>query len=162
MCKKIIYINPAPCVSVIPIKNSKILLCIRGIEPRIGTYDFIGGFVNVGETIKEAALRETLEETGLTVKLDKYLGEYQEEYLKNITYPLVVIYTAKIIKGVLKAGDDVSKLEWIKITDINKLNLKGSFPGIKKTLNNFVKFYVGDLGIEPKPDGPQPPILPLN
>jgi len=138
-CGKKVYINPAPCVSIIPVKDNKILLSIRGIEPKKGSYDFIGGFVDVGETIEEAVKRETLEETGLHIKLKKYLGEYSEEYLPGITYPLCFTYTVSIIGGKEKASDDVASLEWVNMEDIRKLDLTNSFPGVRKTLNDFLK-----------------------
>ncbi len=143
VCKNnhIVYINPAPCVSIIPVKNNQILLCKRGIEPRKGTYDFIGGFVNVGETIENAVLRETKEETGLVVKLEKYLGEYSEEYTPQVSYPLCFTYIVSIVNGDAKANDDVSELIWINIKDIENLDLTGSFPTIERTLEDLAKIY---------------------
>ena len=137
-CGKEIFINPAPCVSVIPIKDNKILLSIRGIEPKKGTYDFVGGFVNVGETIGECGIRETEEETGLKIKLDKFLGECNETYIPGVTYPLTFNYTAKIIGGVLKANDDVAELVWIDINDIESLDLTKSFKSIKIVLDRLL------------------------
>jgi 8-oxo-dGTP diphosphatase len=129
-------------VSVIPIKNNEILLSKRGVKPRKGTYDFIGGFVNVGETIKQAAIRETFEETGLKIKLKDFIGEYSEIYVPNITYTLCFTYTAQILEGKVKANDDISSLEWVKLENIDKLDLKGSFPSIKTALNDIVDKYL--------------------
>ena len=48
----------------------------RGIEPRYGAWTFPGGFIEVDETAEEAALRETEEEVGLSLKLGRLLGIY--------------------------------------------------------------------------------------
>lgn len=138
-CDEKVYINPAPCVSIIPIRDNKILLTKRGIEPRKGTYDFIGGFVKVGETIEQTATRETLEETGLKIELTDYLGEYSEEYTPDVTYPLCFTYLAKILDGKPNPDDDVSELIWVNIDEIKNLDLTESFPTIKKTLDDFLK-----------------------
>ncbi len=134
-----IYINPAPCVSIIPIKDNKLLFSKRGIEPRKGTIDILGGFVNVGETIQEAAIREIFEESGLKIKVEKLIGEYHEEYTPKITYPLCFAYTASIIGGELKAQDDVSELFWVDKNDIKNLDLTGSFPTIKTMLEDLLR-----------------------
>lgn len=133
-CHGKVYINPAPCVSVIPIKNNKILLARRGIDPKKGAIDFIGGFMNVGETVEEAAKREVLEETGLKIRLKDFLGDYPEYYVPGVTYLLTFNYTAEIVGGKLKAQDDVAELIWVDIKDIKKLDLTNSFKTVRKVL----------------------------
>lgn len=144
-CGEKLYINPAPCVSVIPIRKNKILLTKRGIEPRKGAFDFVGGFVDIGETTEKAVMRETKEETGLTIKVDKYLGQYLEVYRKDTTYSLCFLYTVKITKGKEKPQDDVKELIWVDIDKIKDLNLRGSFPGAIKILNSLKKVILSGI-----------------
>jgi ADP-ribose pyrophosphatase YjhB (NUDIX family) len=140
-CKNnhLVYVNPSPTVNVLPIKDCKILFSRRAIEPRKGTIDILGGFVNVGETTREAAVREIFEETGLKIKIDKSIGEYHEIYAPEINYPLCFAYTASVISGELKPQDDVSELFWVDINDIKNLDLTGSFPTIKGMLEDLLK-----------------------
>ncbi len=135
----VVYINPAPTVNVLPIKDGKILFSKRDIEPRKGTVDMLGGFVNIGETTREAAVREVLEETGLNVRIEKLIGEYHEVYRPEVTYPLCFAYTASVVSGELKVQDDVSELFWVDINDVKNLDLTGSFPTLEIILDDLFK-----------------------
>ncbi len=68
-CGAIHYVNPRPVVGTIPVWNEQILLCRRAIEPRHGFWTLPAGFMEVGETTAEGAIRETLEEAGARVDL---------------------------------------------------------------------------------------------
>ncbi len=68
-CGAIHYVNPRPVVGTIPVWNDLILLCRRAIEPRHGFWTLPAGFMEVGETAGEGALRETREEACARVEL---------------------------------------------------------------------------------------------
>lgn len=68
-CGAVHYVNPRPVVGTIPVWNEQFLLCRRAIEPRHGFWTLPAGFMEVGETTAEGALRETLEEAGARVQL---------------------------------------------------------------------------------------------
>jgi ADP-ribose pyrophosphatase YjhB (NUDIX family) len=68
-CGSVHYVNPRPVVGTIPVWNERILLCRRAIEPRHGYWTLPAGFMEVGETTAEGALRETLEEAGARIEL---------------------------------------------------------------------------------------------
>lgn len=68
-CGAIHYVNPRPVVGTIPEWDGRILLCRRAIEPRHGFWTLPAGFMEVGETTAEGAIRETLEEAGARVDL---------------------------------------------------------------------------------------------
>ena len=59
-------------------ETGRVLLLRRGIMPQIGKWTFPGGYVDLGETPSQAALRETLEEVGMRVTLGKLLGLYSD------------------------------------------------------------------------------------
>lgn len=69
VCGSIHYVNPRPVVGTIPVWDDRVLLCRRAIEPRHGYWTLPAGFMEVGETTAEGALRETLEEAGARVEL---------------------------------------------------------------------------------------------
>ena len=69
-CGYIHYQNPNAVVGTLPYCGDKVLLCKRGIEPRLGLWTLPAGFLEMGETLQEGALRETKEETNSQVKID--------------------------------------------------------------------------------------------
>ena len=73
VCGTIHYENPLNVVGTVPAWNDKVLLCRRNIEPRYGFWTLPAGFMELGETTSEGALRETEEEAGARVDL---LGLY--------------------------------------------------------------------------------------
>ena len=68
-CGTIHYQNPLLVVGTIPEHERRILLCRRAIEPRYGYWTLPAGFMENGETVAQAAARETLEEAGARVEL---------------------------------------------------------------------------------------------
>jgi len=62
--------NPALTVDLIIVAERRVLLIKRAREPFSGFWALVGGFVEYGETVEEAAVREAKEETGLDVKLE--------------------------------------------------------------------------------------------
>ncbi|HEV7912957.1 MAG TPA: NUDIX hydrolase [Albitalea sp.] len=73
VCGTIHYENPLNVVGTVPAWNDKVLLCRRNIEPRYGLWTLPAGFMELGETTAEGAVRETVEEAGARIDL---LGLY--------------------------------------------------------------------------------------
>lgn len=70
-CGEIHYENPINVVGTVPVRDERVLLCLRSIEPRSGLWTLPAGFLELGETIEEGALRETDEEAGARVELQE-------------------------------------------------------------------------------------------
>lgn len=107
-CDQPIYENPIPvtCVVVVNPKNH-ILLVKRSVPPKQGFWCLPGGFMELGETPEESALRELGEETGLSGKIELLLGvtvNPSEQY----DTALMVGYLIRTYSGMLTAGDDAS------------------------------------------------------
>ena len=76
-CGHIAYVNPRLVVTAFPITDDgEIVLLRRGIEPGLGQWAQPGGFLEVDETVNQAAIRETWEETGLLVEPGEIIGLY--------------------------------------------------------------------------------------
>jgi ADP-ribose pyrophosphatase YjhB (NUDIX family) len=76
-CGYIAYVNPRLVVTTLPVDHEgRLVLLRRGIEPGRGAWAQPGGFLEVDETVTEAAIRETHEETGLTVRPGEIVGLY--------------------------------------------------------------------------------------
>jgi ADP-ribose pyrophosphatase YjhB (NUDIX family) len=76
-CGHIAYVNPRLVVTTLPVTDDgRLVLLRRGIEPGRGAWAQPGGFLEVDETVHEAAIRETFEETGLVVEPGEIIGLY--------------------------------------------------------------------------------------
>jgi len=68
-CATVHYENPLNVVGTLPVWQEQVLLCRRNIEPRKGYWTLPAGFMELGETAAEGALRETVEEAGAHVEM---------------------------------------------------------------------------------------------
>ncbi len=69
VCKTIHYENPLNVVGTLPVWHDKVLLCRRNIEPRRGLWTLPAGFMELGESSADGALRETIEEAGARIEM---------------------------------------------------------------------------------------------
>jgi 8-oxo-dGTP diphosphatase len=84
-------------VTTLPITDTgDVMLIKRGIEPGLGMWAQPGGFLEIDETVREAAIRETLEETGLVVEPGRIVGLYSRVEAAVV----VVAFEARIVGGV--------------------------------------------------------------
>jgi 8-oxo-dGTP diphosphatase len=116
-CALTIYKNSKPTASVLLVKDDKVLLAKRGIEPFKGMYDIVGGFLKDGEDPIEGVKREAKEETGLKIKILDFLGIYMDTYGPTGEHTFNTYYVGEIIGGEMSPQDDVSELEWVPIAD---------------------------------------------
>ena len=144
-CKKKVFIPSYPGVSVLPVKNGKVLLAKRAKEPKNGLWDSIGGFLKEGESPELGAKRETKEETGLDIKLGNLLGIYTDsyEYEGQVYETLNLYYLTEITGGEIKAEDDVSELVWFPI---EKLPENVGFKSFGEALEDLKKWYKTSRG----------------
>jgi 8-oxo-dGTP diphosphatase len=101
-CGFVFYIDPKIAVgTIIRTANDTLVLVRRAIEPGYGKWVFPGGYVDRGEPLTVAAIREAREECGLDVRLDGLVNIYS--YAGRA--PVIVVYAATAVGGSL-AGDD--------------------------------------------------------
>jgi len=124
--------GPVVAVGVIihqrnPILGDQVVLVRRGQEPSRGLWTFPGGAVELGETIRDAARREALEETGLHVDVGKVVAVvdnvvYDEQ--NRVQYHYVIIdLMARVVGGSLRPGTDVSDARWARLEDVETLDM---------------------------------------
>lgn len=70
-CATVHYENPINVVGTLPVWGDQVLLCRRAIEPRYGLWTLPAGFMELGETVAQGALRETEEEAGAHIELQE-------------------------------------------------------------------------------------------
>jgi len=113
-CEFVFYQNPAPAAGTIIIENNEILWVKRKFDPRKGGWTFPAGFLEYDEHIEECAVRETFEETGLHVKLDRLFNAYMAMDDPR-TQVVLVLYLANRTGGVLTPGDDAIEAKFFPI-----------------------------------------------
>ena len=111
------YLKPSIAVDGILIKNGKILLIKRKNEPFKGKWALPGGFVEYGERVEDAILREFEEEVGLKAKIRKLLGVYSKPDRDPRGHVISIVFLLDA-EGEAKAGDDASDA---KFFDLNAL-----------------------------------------
>ena len=107
-CGFIFYLDPKVAVgTIITDDASRIVLVRRAIQPGYGLWVFPGGYVDRGEEVRGAAVREAREECGLDVRLDRLLDVYSYEGSPVI----IIVFAASMIGGELCAADKEECLE---------------------------------------------------
>ncbi len=107
-CGSISYVNPRLVVSTIPVTDDgRVVLLRRGIEPGRGSWAQPGGFLEVDETVTEAAIRETFEETGLVVRLGEIIGFYSRLEAAVV----VVAFEAAVTGGEFRTNPEALEIE---------------------------------------------------
>ncbi len=107
-CGHVAYVNPRLVVTTIPItEDGEVVLLRRGIEPGRGSWAQPGGFLEVDETVSEAAIRETLEETGLIVEPGEIVGLYSRLEAAVV----VLVFEARIVGGAFRTSPEALEIE---------------------------------------------------
>ncbi|MDA8236391.1 MAG: NUDIX hydrolase [Chloroflexi bacterium] len=95
-CGYVAYVNPRLVVTTLPVTDAgEVMLLRRGIEPGRGMWAQPGGFLEIDETVREGAIRETAEETGLVVEPGEIVGLYTRPEAAIV----VVAFVARIVGG---------------------------------------------------------------
>jgi ADP-ribose pyrophosphatase YjhB (NUDIX family) len=103
-----IYRNPVPTVDIIIGYEGGIVLVLRKNPPP--GWALPGGFVDYGETVEAAAIREAREETGLDLADLRQFGVYSDPGRDPRQHTITTVFTAKGA-GTMKAGDDAARVQ---------------------------------------------------
>ncbi len=113
-CGVVHYRNPKIVVGAVCTWADRLLLCRRAIEPRAGFWTIPAGFLELGETAEEGALREAWEEAGARIAIDGLLAVYSVPRVEQVQ----LLYRAKLLDPDIKAGAEsleVRLVEWSEI-----------------------------------------------
>jgi ADP-ribose pyrophosphatase YjhB (NUDIX family) len=94
-CGFISYENPKVVVGSVVVADGRVLLCKRAIEPRLGFWTLPAGYLELGETLAEGALREAQEEAEAAIELDGILGVFSIVRIGQV----LVIFRARFPSG---------------------------------------------------------------
>ena len=102
--------TPKLMVDVVIPSEGRVVLIRRGSDPFEGQWALPGGFVEVGETVEQAALREAAEETGLAVELARLVGVYSDPDRDPRGHNVSVAFLARVVGGDLIAATDAAEV----------------------------------------------------
>lgn len=101
-CKFVLFLDPKVATGAIFSMNGGVVLVQRAIEPSYGKWVFPGGYVDRGEALEDAAIREVKEESGLDVRLTRLLGVYS-----SVGNPVILIaYAGEVTGGSLRVDEE--------------------------------------------------------
>ncbi|HWP24515.1 MAG TPA: NUDIX hydrolase [Candidatus Binatia bacterium] len=135
-CSFIFYQDPKVVAGTIFTLDGGIVLLRRGVEPAMGKWVFPGGYVDRGESVKDAAIRETKEESQLDVKLGRLLNVYSYPRSPNV----IVVYAAEVIGGKLAPADESTEAGIFAPKDLPWEDL--AFESTRDALNDYIQSYL--------------------
>lgn len=126
--------QPLIGVGALIVENGRVVLIKRGKAPLLGEWSIPGGMLELGETLRQGAERETLEETGLVVRATELLGVFDRvvpDADGKIVYHYVLIdFLCERISGELLAGADAADARWFTPEEVAKLPLAEDTMGV--------------------------------
>ena len=131
---KMINIIASSCI----LNNNKILMVQENKVDIKGLWDLPGGKVKIGEDIKQAVIRETLEETGYNIELNSIL--LMQNYVTSKGVLLIIYFNAALqdLKQEEFRKDEISNVKWLSLEEIESITenkIRGG-DGIKKIIYN--------------------------
>jgi len=119
--------TPLVGVGAIIIADSRVVLVKRAHPPIQGQWSIPGGVLEVGELVREAAVREAREETGLIVEPGELLGVFDRVLRTGdgrVQYHYVLIdFLCRVVGGDLKAAGDADDVRWFTREELPALKL---------------------------------------
>jgi len=130
-------LRPMLGVGALIFDEDRILMAERGGEPLKGWWSIPGGLVETGESLDAAIRREVREETGLEVRplgMIEIFERIMRDAQGAAEYHYVLIdYICRVQSGTACAGDDVSRVEWVRQSDLQQLKItEGTLAVIEK------------------------------
>lgn len=146
-CHTVHYQNPKMVVGSIPVWKGRLLMCRRAIQPRYGKWTIPAGFLEIGETVEEGAIRETYEETGTKVKIIKPYALYNLSFIGQV----YLIFLGSLKDLNFQTGHESLEVRLLEKHEISWEEL--AFPVIREVLQLYFKdasegtfkFHMGDI-----------------
>jgi 8-oxo-dGTP diphosphatase len=113
--------TPLVTVDGVVVEDGAVLLIRRRNPPFVGKYALPGGFVDVGETVEAAVVREVREETGLDTTIECLLGVYSDPARDPRGHTVSVTFLLRRLGGTLAGGDDADDARFFPLDALPEL-----------------------------------------
>jgi ADP-ribose pyrophosphatase YjhB (NUDIX family) len=130
-CGTVHYENPLNVVGTVPVFEGRVLLCLRNIEPRRGFWTLPAGFMELGETTEQGALRETVEEAGAEIELEPLFTLLNVSHVGQVH----LYYRARMTSAKLDPGPETIEARLFDESEVPWDEL--AFRTVKYTLQRF-------------------------
>jgi len=121
--------QPLVGVGAIIVQDGRVLLIKRAKAPLLGEWSIPGGMLELGESLRQGAEREALEETGLVVRATDLLGVFDrivpDETKRTLYHYVLIDFLCDKISGNVLAAGDASDARWFTLADLSDLSLPG-------------------------------------
>jgi len=144
-------LQPIVGVGAVIVQDGRLLLVRRGVEPGKGKWSIPGGAVELGETVRDATIREAKEETGLDVEIvvDRPLDAFDNldiDEKGGLRYHYVLLqFLTRPKSGTLKPSSDALDARWVPLEEVEKYNLTKPFRKFFTKHKNELKEFSRDL-----------------
>ena len=135
-CGHTVFLDPKLAVVVLVSTEEKLVLVRRAIEPALGHWAFPSGFVDAGEIVEHAAIREVFEETSVEIVLDHLIGVYSE----TGNAVVFIAYAGTLVSGEATAGDEAFEVGWFRLDKLPDL----AFPHDNKIVSDWKRLQTLD------------------
>ena len=132
VCQAIHYQNPKIVAGCIPEWRDQILLCRRAIEPKSGLWTFPAGFMEIGESTEQAAIRETWEEANARVELTGLSAVLSLPHIGQV----YMVFRGRMLSSEFKAGEESLDVRLFSPQHIPWDDI--AFPVVKEVLRRHV------------------------
>jgi ADP-ribose pyrophosphatase YjhB (NUDIX family) len=139
VCGFIFYLNPKVVAAAVPRQGDSIWLVRRSVEPAAGHWTFPGGYLDLGERVPDAAIRETYEETLLNVRLDGLLNIYSYDNARIV----LIVYRATVIGGIAGVTAESQEVRAFRLDAIPWADL--AFPSTREALADYLQHEMQEL-----------------
>lgn len=129
-CGFVDYVNPRIVAGVVAHADGQILLCRRAIEPRKGFWTLPAGFLELGETVEEGALREAREEACAELEIETMLGVYSIPRIGQVQ----IFFRARLL-NTPAAGPESAEVMLARWDDLPWQEL--AFPSVRWALDHY-------------------------
>ena len=130
-CATIHYVNPKIVTGCLPVRDGAVLLCRRGIEPRKGLWTLPAGFLELGETTLDGALRETWEEARANVEPRGLYTVFNLPHISQVYF----FFRAELGDSGFAPGEETTAVALFEEAEIPWPEL--AFPVVTNTLRHY-------------------------
>ena len=115
------FASPVPAVGIVCLRGDAVLLIRRGKAPRMGEWSLPGGRIEPGERAVDAALRELVEETGVTARITALIDVVDGLFADAGLHYVLIDYAAEWVSGEPVAGDDALEARFVPLNQVEAL-----------------------------------------
>ncbi len=136
-CGYIVYRNPKVVVGAVCAWQDRLLMCRRAIDPRRGYWTIPAGYLELGESVAEGAMRETLEEACARIEIDAVLAVYSIPRISQVQ----VIHAARLLSPDIAAGHETLDARLVAWDEIPWDDI--AFPSVRWALHHHREYRSG-------------------